>query len=278
MHGFKETLRLCLWAIAISTTLLAAFTLVLAHPLVQILLQRGAFTAANTNQTADALRGFTIGLTPMGFGFILSRAFGALRKNSVTMGVAIFSVFANAIFDSILARFWQSTGIALATSAVYFCTMFILLFTLRRVIGKLHLFAIPQEIVTVIQQGMRKLGTSRYYPWLRNRRRLLFPPDTFYRLRQQMIRIVFIISIFAIGIFGVFVNPLYTLRIALGSAVILLLLRYRYVLLCVWVLYPVVIRANPVLSGSNVLTGLIVPTLLLMISIPINRRLNVCLP
>src|SRR5260221_8567678 len=45
MKAFKETLRLYLWIVGIGTTVLAALTLLLAHPLVRILFQRGAFTA-----------------------------------------------------------------------------------------------------------------------------------------------------------------------------------------------------------------------------------------
>jgi O-antigen ligase len=122
----------------------------------------------------------------------------------------------------------------------------------------------------IIQQAMRQFGLSRYHRWLQARGQDLLPPN-FYRLRQQMIRIAFIISILAIGIFGVFVNTLYTLRLSLGSSVILLLLRFRYVLLLAWVLFPVVVRANPLLAGSNVLTGLTAPTLLLMTVMPLKE-------
>src|SRR5712692_3407391 len=52
MQAFKETLRFYLWVVGIGTTVLAALTFVLAHPLVQILFQRGAFSADDTNNTA----------------------------------------------------------------------------------------------------------------------------------------------------------------------------------------------------------------------------------
>src|SRR5260370_32027460 len=79
MKAFKGTLRFYLWVIGIGTAVLAALMLVLAHPLVHILFQRGAFSAHDTNRTASTLVGFMVGLTPMALGFIMARAFVALR-------------------------------------------------------------------------------------------------------------------------------------------------------------------------------------------------------
>src|SRR5947209_6721652 len=69
MKAFKETLRLYLWAVGSGTIALTAFMLVLAHPLVRILFQHGAFSAVDTNRTASTLMGFVVGLTPMSLGF-----------------------------------------------------------------------------------------------------------------------------------------------------------------------------------------------------------------
>src|SRR5260370_39369623 len=150
VKGLKETLRLHLWIVGIGTAGLTAFLIALAHPLVQILFQRGEFSATDTNRTASTLLGFVIGLTPMAIGFIIARAFTALRKNRILMYVTTFSVVANAFFPFLLSRWWQSFGIALATSAVYFCTMFILFITLHRKIGKIHLFTPPRESLYII--------------------------------------------------------------------------------------------------------------------------------
>src|SRR5262249_33281318 len=139
MKAFKTTLRFYLWAVGLGTAVISLCMLLLAHPIVQILFQRGAFTAEDTNRTALTLIGFVFGLTPMALGFIASKAFSAVDKNRVLMGISVISVFANALFDYIFGHFWQSEGIALATSAVYFCNMIILFFALNRLIGKLDL-------------------------------------------------------------------------------------------------------------------------------------------
>lgn len=159
MPVFKATLRFYLWLVGISTAMMTAALILLAHPIIQILFQHGAFSAEDTNRTAFTLIGFTTGLTPMAIGFIAARAFSALGKTRVLMYVTIFSIFANALFDYIFARWWQSFGIAFATSIVYCCTMFILLTTLRRTIGKLDLLIAPQEILRTIWQP----GPGSYY-------------------------------------------------------------------------------------------------------------------
>src|SRR5579885_2221259 len=157
--AFKATFRLYLWLVSISTAIMTAAMILLARPIVQILFQHGAFSVADAHRTANTLIGFSIGLTPMAIGFIAARAFSALGKTRVLMYVTIFSIFANALFDYIFGRLWQSFGIAFATSIVYSCTMIILLALLRGTIGKLGLFTLPQEILATIW----KPGPASYY-------------------------------------------------------------------------------------------------------------------
>src|SRR6266568_3458401 len=240
--------------------------LILAHPLVRIIFQHGAFTADDTNRTASALIGFLIGLTPMALGFNLARAFIALRKKQLLLYTTVFSVIANAIFDYIFAHFWQSTGIALSTSAVYFGTMFILLFMLRRTIGKLELFKPPPEILAVI----RELGRSSYLRPVTWKEELLSLFSFLRSLRQHIIRVGIMLVVFAVGVVGVLQNSLYTLRAAFGSIIVLAFLRYPYVLLIAWVTIGVFIGSRlPLFNGNNLDTGLIVPTLLLAVTRPI---------
>jgi putative peptidoglycan lipid II flippase len=269
MKAFKETLRLYLWAVGGATIVITVFMFVLAHPIVQILFQRGAFTAEDTNHTASTLRGFVFGLVPMALGFLTARAFSALGKTRVLMGVTAFSVLANAIFDYIFARFWLSTGIAVATSAVYFCTMFILFFMLQRKIGRLNLFTPPSQLLN----GLRRIESSSHYLKLVSRRQnRLFPFGIPYGARQQIVRVGIALVVFAIGIVGVLQNTVYTVRAALGSLVVLTLLRYPYVVLIAWVMLDVFIGSSlQIFQGNNFNTALTAPSLLLMTCMPIRQ-------
>ncbi|HLX56501.1 MAG TPA: murein biosynthesis integral membrane protein MurJ [Ktedonobacteraceae bacterium] len=266
MRAFKETLRLYLWAVGIGTIVLTSFLIVLAHPLVQILFQRGAFSAADTNRTAPILIGFVAGMTPLALGFIIARAFSALGKTKVLLGVTAFSVVANAVFDYIFARLWQGVGIALATSAVYACTLIIMLFLLQRRIGKLDLFVPPSELLNAVE----KMGLG-----LHQKRRHPLPFSIPFRWRQQVERLGIALMVFAIGVFGVFQDAFYTLRVALGSLIVLALLRYRYAVLIAWVMLDVFIGSTvQFFQGKNIDTGLTVPTLLLITFIPFRQTLQ----
>jgi putative peptidoglycan lipid II flippase len=270
MQAFKGTLRLYLWAIGIGTLALTALMILLAHPAIQILFQHGAFTAEDTERTAITLIGFVIGLTPMAFGFITSRAFSALGKTRTLMYITIFSVFANAGFDYIFGRLWGSFGIALATSACYYCTMLLLLILLRRLIGPLNLLTPPHELLSAL--GRLGLG-SFSAQWARQEIEEFFyiPHHVFKRMARAGIALL----IFVAGIIGTIYNATYALRIALGSLIVLAFLRYRYALLLTWVAVNALIGSTiPFFNGNNFLSGLTVPTLLLMFVMPVKQSLK----
>lgn len=257
MKAFKSTLRLYLWTVGLITAALSLFMLLLAHPIVQILFQRGAFSADDTERTATTFIGFVVGLTPMALGFIGARAFVALGRTRVLMWVSTFSVIANAVFDYIFARFWQSQGIALSTSTVYFCTMFILFITLRRKIGNLALLTPPAEFFALADKGR------------------LFLLGHAADLRKKITLAGIALVVFVIGLVGNRLNSVYALRLALGSSLIIFLLYYPYTLVITWIVASVVVSDNiPIFTNNNVLTGLTVPTLLLMTSIPFGALLK----
>ncbi|HZS78650.1 MAG TPA: murein biosynthesis integral membrane protein MurJ [Ktedonobacteraceae bacterium] len=264
MTAFKDTLRLYLWGIGLTTIALTAVMIVLAHPLVRILFQRGAFTSEDTTRTAITLTGFIIGLAPMALGFTISKAFSALGKTRLLMYVTIFSVFANALFDYILARVWQSFGIALATSFVYMCTLVMLLVMLRREVGALHLLTPPREILNFA----RRLGIERQY----NRLEEKYGRATKYRVQPRLQRFILILLVFAMGIAGTIINALYAVRAAFGSIIVLAFLRYPYVLFMAWILINAFIGSTlPFFNGNNFLSGLTIPTLLLLFYLPLKQ-------
>lgn len=264
MTAFKDTLRLYLWGIGLTTIALTAVMIVLAHPLVRILFQRGAFTSEDTTNTAITLTGFVIGLAPMALGFTISKAFSALGKTRLLMYVTIFSVFSNALFDYILARLWQSFGIALATSFVYMCTLVILLVMLRREVGALHLLTPPREILNFA----RGLGIERQY----NRLEEKYGRGTKYRVQSRLQRFMLILLVFAMGVAGTIINALYAARAAFGSLIVLAFLRYPYVLFMSWILINAFIGSTlPLFNGNNFLSGLTIPTLLLLFYFPLKQ-------
>src|SRR5579884_2001989 len=255
--AFKSTLRLYLWATAIGTALLAIPLFLLAHPVIAILFQRGAFTAADVDRTAYTFTGFAIGVVPMSVGFLLAASVSALRKNRFLLYTDIFTLGANALLDYIFARLWQSFGIALATSLVYVCTMVILVVLLRREIGPLNLFTLPPEL-----KDLSRLIQSR--------------APGFPEVREQIGRaVVYVMAIAGSAIGGTYIarhNLTTSIKLLIGLPIIAVWLCYPYVLLLSWALIdPFIGSKAPFFNGNNFDTALTIPTLLLLFTIPVHR-------
>lgn len=266
MKAFKGTLRLYLWIVGLITLLLTAVMTFGAWPIVFIIFKHGRFSIQDVSQTSWILAGLSIGMFPTAIGFIVSRAFSALGRTRILMGVSIFSIFANAAFDAFFGRLWGGFGIAFATSLYYFCTMIILIVMLRMLIGKLHLLTPPKELLDIV----KKLSMGHYYlQWIERKDTILKKMGFTYALRKQITRIIFALTVFVAGAIGTVENATSTLRIAGGSIIILLLLRYQYILLLAWACINVFIGSSlPFFNGNNLLSGLTAPTLLLLFFLP----------
>ncbi|MBE3560249.1 MAG: O-antigen ligase family protein, partial [Ktedonobacteraceae bacterium] len=265
MKAFKNTLRLYLWALGIVTVVLAIGMSLFGELAVRILFQHGAFTHDDTVRTATLLFGLMLGLPPTALAFLTSRAFSALKKTRVLMVMTIINVILNAAFDYTFKIFWGAFGIALATSAYYFCSMIILLVTLRIQIGKLDLLKPPPELLQLV-------GKS-FQAWISWRDENLSSPIFTYAVKKTLARAVAVMTVLTAGAVGAIVNAVLTLRIAFGSIAIVAMLRYPYLLLLAWIGIDAVIGSTvPFLSmfqGGNLLSGLTLPTLLLMFFFPI---------
>ena len=112
-------------------------SIVLAEPIVELVYQRGEFTATDTTIVAQCLQAFSIGLVFNGWMLILNRSFYAVQTNWVPTAIALGAVGLNAAFDTIFYRLgiW---GIPLATSTVNVVASVVLLVMMRRRVGLEH--------------------------------------------------------------------------------------------------------------------------------------------
>jgi putative peptidoglycan lipid II flippase len=115
----------------------ALVSIVLAKPIVELVYQRGEFTAEDTVIVAQCLQAFSIGLVFNGWLLILNRSFYAVQTNWVPTGIALGAVALNALFDTVFYRLgiW---GIPLATSTVNIVASAVLLVMMRRRVGLEH--------------------------------------------------------------------------------------------------------------------------------------------
>lgn len=111
--------------------------MVLSTPIVRVIFERRAFTAADTAATATALQFYAIGLLGYSIVRIASPTFYALGENLTPVRVSVATVLANAALNVVLVRVMGYGGLALGTSIAALFNAGVLLFLLRRRLGGL---------------------------------------------------------------------------------------------------------------------------------------------
>jgi putative peptidoglycan lipid II flippase len=110
--------------------------ILLRVPLVELLLQRGAFNADSTAQTAFALAFFALGLFAHSGLEIVTRGFYALHDTATPVKVGIGAMVLNIALSLILLGPLAQGGLALANSVATILEMSVLLFVFRTRMGK----------------------------------------------------------------------------------------------------------------------------------------------
>jgi putative peptidoglycan lipid II flippase len=137
--ALKRSFRSSVWIVGGLTLIISIVFIVFSKPIVRVLYQRGSFDEAAVQATAGALIGFSVGLVPMGIGFLAPRVFNALNRNSILARLALVTFVINFVLDVVLSHYFLQIGIALSTSITYAVTTSIMLILLGRSIGGLGL-------------------------------------------------------------------------------------------------------------------------------------------
>jgi putative peptidoglycan lipid II flippase len=106
--------------------------IVLAHPIIKVIFERGHFTPADTIATAAALQLYAIGLIGYSVVRIISPTFYALGHSRIPVMVSAGSVMVNILLSTTLVRMMGYRGLALGTSITAIVNASIQLFLLRR--------------------------------------------------------------------------------------------------------------------------------------------------
>jgi putative peptidoglycan lipid II flippase len=111
--------------------------MIFANPIVNMLFGRGAFDAAASSLTADALFFYSIGIAGMGISDVLTRIFYSLHDTKTPMTNAALALAVNILLNVILSKFLGIGGLALATSTASTLCAILLFISLRKKIGPL---------------------------------------------------------------------------------------------------------------------------------------------
>jgi putative peptidoglycan lipid II flippase len=159
MRRFRMTVGAGLRQIAFLLVPASVVCAVLAEPIVRLVYQRGAFTAAQTDVVASCLAAFSLGLTFNGAMLLLNRSFFGLQSPWLPTTVALTNLGVNAVLDLAFYRFgiW---GIPLATSVVNIGGAAALAILLRRRIGDIELRPTLLTLVRILVAGALLAGVA----------------------------------------------------------------------------------------------------------------------
>lgn len=128
-----DGLRLVAFLTVPSTFLLAA----LAEPIVRLLYERGRFGTHDTEQTALALLGYTVGLYAYAGVKVAAPAFYALDRARMPLFASLAAVGTNVVLNALLFPVMGFAGLALGTSVGAIANFVVLIVAFRRTGGSL---------------------------------------------------------------------------------------------------------------------------------------------
>ncbi|WAM30501.1 murein biosynthesis integral membrane protein MurJ [Caldicellulosiruptor naganoensis] len=135
---FKKYLILSINSLILIMIPITFGVFILNTEIVQVVYERGAFDKKSTYLTSGALMFFSLGYLGYAVRDILSRTFYSIQDTLTPMKNGIIAVFVNIGLNIILVRFLQHKGLALGTSVVAYVSVFLLLRSLIRKIGKIN--------------------------------------------------------------------------------------------------------------------------------------------
>ncbi len=108
--------------------------IVLAKPIIGMIYERGKFTVFDTNQTADAMMFYALGLTAYSAIKVVVPAFYALKDTRIPMLASVLSIITNYFVAKLSIEHFGigHRGLALSVSAVALINFAVLFFFLRR--------------------------------------------------------------------------------------------------------------------------------------------------
>ncbi len=128
----KERIRQGLFLTALTMLPLTAIFIALASPIIRVIYQRGAFSAADSQMVVPVLIAYGMGMFFYLGRDVLVRVFYALGDGETPFRVSIINIFLNGLLDFLLYKPFATPGIVLATVVVNITSMAIFLWILNR--------------------------------------------------------------------------------------------------------------------------------------------------
>ena len=118
----RRAFRTWLGLVVVLSTPLAVALCLLSAPIVQLIFERGAFTAADTSLVARIQALYALQIPFYLAGVLGSRVLNAMGLNQVTGLIGVMNCATNIVFSYLLMQWLGLPGIALSTTLVYLCS------------------------------------------------------------------------------------------------------------------------------------------------------------
>jgi putative peptidoglycan lipid II flippase len=165
---FRAALRHGLGTLLFANLIAAVLLVVLAEPIVRLLFEHGdKFTAASTARATLALQCLAPGLVAFSSVNVLARAFFALGDTKTPMKISIFCLALNLILAAALILPLRQGGLGLANTATSICSVWLLLYALRRKLGKLEMESLRATFLPLAVAGILAglVAWSGWWSW-----------------------------------------------------------------------------------------------------------------
>lgn len=148
--GLKESLRFAL-ALIVLVTLPAAVGLMLCSvPVYSLFFMTGAFTYEDVRQTALALAAYALGLLFVGVSRVVVPTFYAMQDTRTPVRISFWTLLVNAGLGLLLMGPLQHTGLALALTLASVFNAALLVWILRRKVGRLGLAPVAASLLRLL--------------------------------------------------------------------------------------------------------------------------------
>jgi len=122
-NGCRHTLKRYSGLVLAVSVPLTLCLIVFSKPIVGVLFQRGAFTAADTELVSRVQICYLIQVPFYTLGTLFVKFLSAARRNEILMYGMAISLVLDVILNLVLMRYWGVAGIALSTSATYLVSL-----------------------------------------------------------------------------------------------------------------------------------------------------------
>jgi putative peptidoglycan lipid II flippase len=151
----RELERKLRWLLLSTTVPLTLALVYFSAPLVQLLFERGAFTAEETETVSQVQAAYLLQIPGHLLGILYVRLISALQANRLLMIGSVINLVANIGLNIVFMRRYGIAGIALSTAAVYGVSCVFLAFVAHR-----QLRMTEVEMGRVVEQTTQKSATN----------------------------------------------------------------------------------------------------------------------